>query len=81
MTVDGRLIVGELKGFDQTGNLILTHSEERVFSTEEGMQTVPLGLYMIRGDTTVSVGLIDVELDDAEPWSERRAQPLPNLTL
>jgi hypothetical protein len=41
---------GELKGFDQTTNVILSGSTERVFSIDEPVEEVPLGLYMIRGD-------------------------------
>lgn len=41
---------GTLKGFDQTINLILDESHERVYSTVTGVEQVVLGLYIIRGD-------------------------------
>jgi hypothetical protein len=41
---------GLLKGFDQTINLILDESHERVFSSTSGVEQVVLGLYIIRGD-------------------------------
>ena len=41
---------GTLKGFDQTVNLILDESHERVFSSGSGVEQVMLGLYIIRGD-------------------------------
>jgi small nuclear ribonucleoprotein (snRNP)-like protein len=41
---------GKLKGFDQNVNVILVESQERVFSTTEGVEIVPLGLYIVRGD-------------------------------
>ena len=41
---------GQLKGFDQTTNIILSDSTERVFSADEPVEEVPLGLYLIRGD-------------------------------
>lgn len=41
---------GKLKGFDQTVNVILNESHERVYSTSSGVEEVPLGLYIIRGD-------------------------------
>lgn len=44
---------GELKGFDQTTNVILTGSTERVYSLEEGVEEVELGLYIVRGDNIV----------------------------
>ncbi|KAG8577535.1 hypothetical protein GDO78_005838 [Eleutherodactylus coqui] len=50
ITADGRMIVGTLKGFDQTINLILDESHERVFSSSQGVEQVVLGLYIVRGD-------------------------------
>ena len=44
------LIKGTLKGFDQTVNLILSGSHERVYSSGAGVEVVQLGLYIIRGD-------------------------------
>ena len=41
---------GTLKGFDQTVNLVLDDAHERVFSDSQGVEQVPLGLYLIRGD-------------------------------
>ena len=41
---------GTLKGFDQTINLILDESHERVYSNTAGVEQVVLGLYIIRGD-------------------------------
>ncbi len=40
---------GLLKGHDQTANVILQNCVERVYSTQ-GVESVPLGLYIIRGD-------------------------------
>ena len=39
-----------LKGFDQTVNMILAGSHERVYSSGAGVEVVQLGLYIIRGD-------------------------------
>ncbi|GFZ42717.1 hypothetical protein JCM24511_00434 [Saitozyma sp. JCM 24511] len=47
---DGRIIVGKLKGFDVRTNLILADCVEREFSAEQGVEMIPLGLYMIKGD-------------------------------
>jgi hypothetical protein len=41
---------GSLKGFDQTTNIILEQSHERVFSEDKGVIQNVLGLYIIRGD-------------------------------
>lgn len=45
---------GELTGFDQTINVILSASVERVYSLDEPVEEVPLGLYIVRGDNIVS---------------------------
>lgn len=39
-----------LKGYDQTVNLVLEDSFERVYSLKEPVEAVELGLYIIRGD-------------------------------
>lgn len=44
------VLQGMLKGFDQTINIILEESHERVFSETDGVQQVVLGLYIVRGD-------------------------------
>lgn len=41
---------GRLRGFDQTTNVILEECHERVFTEHAGVEQVPLGLYIIRGD-------------------------------
>ena len=50
VTNDGRNIVGLLKGFDQTTNVVLDECHERVFSSTAGGEQVVLGLYIVRGD-------------------------------
>ena len=42
VTNDGRVIVGLLKGFDQTTNVILDECHERVFSSTAGVEQVRL---------------------------------------
>ncbi len=41
---------GKLKGFDVRANVIMADCVEREFSAEDGVEMVPLGLYMIKGD-------------------------------
>jgi len=48
--MDLSLLQGTLKGFDQTTNIILSGSIERVFHHEEPVEEVDLGIYLIRGD-------------------------------
>lgn len=50
ITGDGRNIIGTLKGFDQTINLVLSGSHERVYRADTGVTQIPLGLYIVRGD-------------------------------
>ncbi|XP_074657846.1 U6 snRNA-associated Sm-like protein LSm8 [Tubulanus polymorphus] len=80
ITADGRIIVGQLKGFDQTINLILDESHERVFSTTQGMEQVVLGLYIIRGDNVAVVGEIDDGIDGALDFAAIKAEPLNIVT-
>lgn len=41
---------GKLKGNDNFCNLILSDSVEREYSSDKGVEMIPLGLYMIKGD-------------------------------
>mmetsp|Transcript_5414 Transcript_5414/g.11026 ORF Transcript_5414/g.11026 Transcript_5414/m.11026 type:complete len:97 (-) Transcript_5414:86-376(-) len=76
VTNDGRNIVGNLRGFDQTTNLILDDCHERVFSTTAGVQQEVLGLYIIRGDNIAIIGELDQDVDSQADLSVVRAEPL-----
>lgn len=76
VTADGRIIVGTLKGCDQTVNLILENSHERVYSSSSGVEKVPLGLYIIRGDNIAVVGEVDEEMEHEMRFSDIKAEPL-----
>ncbi len=39
-----------MAGYDQKSNVVLSDSKERVYSMEEGVEEVPLGLYLVKGD-------------------------------
>lgn len=77
VTADGRIIIGTLRGFDQAINIILDDSHERVFSANYGVEQVPLGLYIIRGDNVALIGEIDEDQDRDIDFSRIRADPLP----
>ncbi|KAJ2880501.1 hypothetical protein H4R27_004688, partial [Coemansia aciculifera] len=62
---DGRLVVGILRGLDQTTNIIMQSCQERIFSEDEAVEVVDLGLYMIRGDNIAIIGLVDEVVDAA----------------
>mmetsp|Transcript_20025 Transcript_20025/g.42285 ORF Transcript_20025/g.42285 Transcript_20025/m.42285 type:complete len:97 (-) Transcript_20025:826-1116(-) len=76
VTNDGRNIVGLLKGFDQTTNVILDECHERVFSMEAGVEQVVLGLYIVRGDNIAVVGEIDEDADAELDLATITAEPL-----
>ncbi len=56
VTLEGRSIVGTLRGTDAVWNLVLENAHERLFSAERGMETDPLGLYLVRGDALCVAG-------------------------
>jgi small nuclear ribonucleoprotein (snRNP)-like protein len=45
-----RNIQGTLAGYDQKSNVVLSDSKERVYSMDEGVAEVTLGLYLVKGD-------------------------------
>ncbi|KAG5879507.1 hypothetical protein JTB14_004732 [Gonioctena quinquepunctata] len=76
ITSDGRNFIGTLKGFDQTINIILDESHERVYSTTTGIEQVMLGLHIIRGDNVALIGQIDEEIDNRLNLANIKAEPL-----
>ncbi|XP_022907126.1 U6 snRNA-associated Sm-like protein LSm8 [Onthophagus taurus] len=76
ITSDGRNFIGTLKGFDQTINIIIDESHERVYSTTTGIEQVMLGLHIIRGDNVAIIGLVEEELDNRLNLSSIKAEPL-----
>jgi len=84
VTSDGRLITGTLIGLDQVQNLILNNSQEYVYNgtsttndkDESTTEQVPLGLYVIRGDTVCLVGEHE---ESSGSVLEQTADPLPSV--
>lgn len=68
ITNDGRNVIGLMRGFDQVCNIILEKCSERVFTRDTGVQVIPLGLQVIRGDNVAVVGEVDVEKDQKIAW-------------
>ncbi|KAM0747481.1 LSM-domain-containing protein [Meredithblackwellia eburnea MCA 4105] len=79
ITQDGRTILGELKGFDQTTNVILSKSVERVYSLDEGVREEELGLYVVRGDNITLIGEFDEERDKEVDLESIRAEPIGEI--
>lgn len=44
-----------LAGFDQKSNIVLSDCKERVYSTDEGVEEIPLGLYLVKGETVYEI--------------------------
>jgi small nuclear ribonucleoprotein (snRNP)-like protein len=51
VTLEGRCLVGTLRGVDLVNNLVLENSHERTFHADRGMEMEPMGLYLVRGDS------------------------------
>lgn len=59
---DGRHLVGKLRSFDQFSNMVMEDTSERHICCKNGVSyfnDVPLGLYVVRGDSMVLLGQID----------------------
>ncbi|KAF9653484.1 LSM-domain-containing protein [Thelephora ganbajun] len=76
---DGRVIIGMLAGYDQKSNVVLSDSKERVYNTDEPVEEIPLGLYLVKGDQIVLIGELDLEEDESTDLSNIRAEPLPAI--
>ena len=55
----------------------MDETQERVFSRSQGVEVVPLGLYIIRGDNISVVGEMDEASDKQIDFSAIKADP-PN---
>jgi U6 snRNA-associated Sm-like protein LSm8 len=73
---------GVLSGYDQKSNIVLSDSKERVYSMDEGVEEIPLGLYLVKGDmmcvrcpfshARVLHALLTVHLHQHPHWRDRR---------
>lgn len=82
ITSDGRTLTGKLLGCDQTTNLILSSTIERIFAlpdSDEPTQEVEHGLYLIRGDNVAVLGLVDEEAEEGIDWTQVKAHPLGGM--
>ena len=82
ITADGRTLVGTLLSADQMTNLVLNETIERVIRPPDDpeMSTeVSHGLYLIRGDNVVILGLVDEELDASIDWEKVRGSVIGGI--
>ncbi|KAJ5950634.1 U6 snrna-associated sm-like protein [Penicillium vulpinum] len=73
LTVDGRTLIGDLLSTDQTTNLVLANTVERIIRTpddDEPSTEIEHGLYLIRGDNVVVCGEIDEKMDADIDWTK-----------
>jgi len=66
-------MVGNLLSCDQSMNLVLQEAVERIIRPrDDGVpsEEVPLGLYIIRGDSVAVVGRVDEEIDGQINWEK-----------
>lgn len=54
---------GVMAGYDQKSNVVLSDSKERVYSVEDGVEEIPLGLYLVKGDQMCASLMPHNELD------------------
>mmetsp|Transcript_27317 Transcript_27317/g.56963 ORF Transcript_27317/g.56963 Transcript_27317/m.56963 type:complete len:99 (+) Transcript_27317:260-556(+) len=76
LTCDGRLISGILQGYDQLQNLILVKSYEKVYSLDNPMERVDLGLFVVRGDNVAVIADSNDGDGDGDVEEDVRAEPV-----
>ena len=81
MTNDARIIVGTLVGWDHMTNLILANSHERIFSPNESVKMLNLGIFVVRGDNVALLGQVDPELDAAVSWDDIKVGPVAAINI
>ncbi|KAK5016990.1 hypothetical protein BJ546DRAFT_77946 [Cryomyces antarcticus] len=77
LTADGRTLTGTLLSCDQLTNLVLQDTIERVIrSADDPKPSIETehGVYLIRGDNVLLIGLVDEELDDSIDWSKVKGE-------
>jgi len=79
LTTNGRHFLGVLQAVDQATNVCLTQAHERVYCKGVEAQDVPLGVYLIRGDTVALIGSLDQQALAALPLRETNCDPFPPM--
>lgn len=64
ITTDGRLFEGKLELYDHSSNVLISNTNECLVYPDGENQVIPLGGYLLRGDTVVCVG----ECEGAVDW-------------
>ncbi|TKA81453.1 hypothetical protein B0A49_00296 [Cryomyces minteri] len=77
LTADGRTLTGTLLSCDQLTNLVLQDTVERVIrSADDPKPSIETehGVYLIRGDNVLLIGLVDEELDNSIDWTKVKGE-------
>ena len=61
---DGKTLIGDLQSFDQFGNLVLSHTVERLI-VDKLYADKSVGTFILRGENIVLLGEIDAEKEAA----------------
>ncbi|CEJ90556.1 Putative U6 snRNA-associated Sm-like protein LSm8 [[Torrubiella] hemipterigena] len=73
VTADSTILVGTLVACDNSTNLVLSDSTERIIRTPDDPEPSieePRGVYLVRGDNVCTIGLVDEKLDESINWTE-----------
>jgi len=81
ITNEGRVFTGVLKSFDQSINMVISECYEKVYSIEEGVNFIKMGVYMIRGDNVTMVSEVDELLEKQIDYSQIKAEQLKEMKL
>lgn len=68
--------MGLLKGFDHVTNIILSDTEERIYSPDEGVERAALGMLMLRGDFVAAIGEVNEDIEKTVDWDTVRGHQL-----
>ncbi len=81
ITNEGRVFTGVLKSFDQSMNMVLQDCFEKIYSLEEGVNFIKMGVYMIRGDNVAIVSEVDEILEKQIDYSAIKAEKIKEMKL
>ncbi|TID22552.1 hypothetical protein CANINC_003327 [Pichia inconspicua] len=64
--LDGRVIIGVLRTFDQFGNLVIHDGVERIYLTDKKQyaESQIQQIYVIRGENVLMMGDLDIDTED-----------------
>lgn len=76
ITVDGRLFLGTLEGFDNNTNLVISSAKERVFFKDRPTEDMEMGLCIVRGNEVVAICDYDEEEEAETDYTKIHAEQL-----